>query len=414
MRWIGLQGVRMQTRRPSADAEQGPGRFLISMSDVAGYSRLLSGEQRDQQERLTNVQRIAARNAGLQPQRSNALIQPSGDGELVRWPADTDEIRLVSDYPRELHAELVRVNRTLIPESWMRLRVALTSGLSEIGKNGIVGDAPVRAARLVNARQAREALELDPQHLLVLVLDDVLYREVVQQGHRGLREEDFVHIVVREKEFEGDAWLTVPGADPRKLAGLAGRRRTGPRPNAKPKLAEADGRDDHTRGTRLRSPGGLVAIVVAVIGAAGAVTAATIPAIFSDPATPTASATTPGPGPITSSADVPSPTTQLPTHVPVTQSGPLFAEWTDNHLGTKVFADPEGDAVAANQLIPFDTEVQVKCWADNKSEMGSINAFYLVETNPWANRYAPANTFANGDPIGQPGSTAIDPAVPHC
>jgi hypothetical protein len=48
--------------------------------------------------------------------------------------------------------------------------------------------------------------------------------------------------------------------------------------------------------------------------------------------------------------------------------------------------------------------------------MGSVNAFYdVVEPNPYVNVWAPADTFANGDPEGISGGThTIDAAVPEC
>jgi hypothetical protein len=92
----------------------------------------------------------------------------------------------------------------------------------------------------------------------------------------------------------------------------------------------------------------------------------------------------------------------------------LHGEVTDNRNGTQVFGSPEGAAAAGESSIPYDTTVSVLCWAPNNSAIVSINAFYLVETSPWRDDYAPADTFANGDPVGQPGSTAIDPSVPRC
>jgi hypothetical protein len=69
-----------------------------------------------------------------------------------------------------------------------------------------------------------------------------------------------------------------------------------------------------------------------------------------------------------------------------------------------------GSAVTSGPVaIPFETHVMVKCWARNESGMGSINAFYLVETPPWAGEYAPANTFLNADTTG-----SLDPDVPQC
>lgn len=90
--------------------------------------------------------------------------------------------------------------------------------------------------------------------------------------------------------------------------------------------------------------------------------------------------------------------------------GKFYTELTYNHLGTSVFRDPMGDAVTSGPAsIPYDTQVEVKCWTPNESDMASINVFYLVETPPWTGEYAPANTFLNADTSG-----SLDPHVPAC
>lgn len=421
----------MQARRSTSRTDEGPVRRLHSLCDIADYSRLVSDAQRDQQQRLSNLQRIAARYAGLD--REAAYIQHTGDGELVRWPAYTDELKFAVDYPRELQTELVRINRDLAEHSRMRLRVAITSGFSQIADTGLAGDAPVRVARLVNARQAREALNLDPGRALVVVFDDRLFHDVVKQELHGLHPEDFVHIVVREKGFVGDAWLYVPDGDRSKLAMLAEPiarpEEHSPQPQPQPPAPRptpiSNTVDDPSGPFRwlTRSWNRMNSQVkVAVIGAVGAVAAASITAAFSlhptaaspPPNTPTNS---PSNTPVVVTSSSPLNPTQTPSpsvSVPSVAARGLIAEWTDNRLGTPVFRDPLGDAVNGQESIPFDTKVMVKCWADNQSGMGSVNAFYLVETAPWTNEYAPANTFANGDPIGGQGSTAIDSAVPHC
>ena len=107
-------------------------------------------------------------------------------------------------------------------------------------------------------------------------------------------------------------------------------------------------------------------------------------------------------------------TSPAPNATQHSESSRLHVEITDNGLGTQVFSSPQGGAVSQNGAIPYDTYVKVECWTKNESTMHSINAFYLIESAPWVGDYAPADTFANGDPIGEPGSTTIDPAVPEC
>jgi hypothetical protein len=144
--------------------------------------------------------------------------------------------------------------------------------------------------------------------------------------------------------------------------------------------------------------GGTAGYLIAVTGEAGRPASAPKP-----PAPATSPVTAGSAGPATSS----------PSPRPAPTRG-FHIEITDNEQGTPVFSNPGGAAVAQNGIIPFNRRVLVKCWTPNESTMSSVNAFYLIETPPWSGDYAPANTFANGDPVGQPGSTTIDPAVPEC
>jgi hypothetical protein len=118
-----------------------------------------------------------------------------------------------------------------------------------------------------------------------------------------------------------------------------------------------------------------------------------------------------------------SPATRKPPAIvpesPATSSSSKFSsnrgltEIADNRNGVPVFGSPDGSTTNAPE-IPFATRVKVACYTPNESGMASINDFYLIKSAPWKNAYAPADTFANGDPLGQPGSTNIDPAVPLC
>jgi hypothetical protein len=150
-------------------------------------------------------------------------------------------------------------------------------------------------------------------------------------------------------------------------------------------------------------------VVVALIGAGALVAAAAIGAATTlwssghSTAAPLTAQTTPPGSSATNPGDPTTPSSSAP-------SGKLYSEETYNRRGTDVFSDPMGDAVTSGPVsIPFETHVLVKCWARNESGMGSINAFYLVETSPWAGEYAPANTFLNADTTG-----SLDPDVPQC
>lgn len=102
-------------------------------------------------------------------------------------------------------------------------------------------------------------------------------------------------------------------------------------------------------------------------------------------------------------------------------SGRLHVEIADNHLGTPLFSSPEGGAVpnGVPGRIKYGTRVLVECYAPNQSGMTSVNDFYLImggvhgQMKDIRHTYAPADTFANGGPMGNNPDT-IDPAVPKC
>ena len=128
---------------------------------------------------------------------------------------------------------------------------------------------------------------------------------------------------------------------------------------------------------------------------------------------PSSAAITPAP-PASHQPPTPGAASPAPSSSSTPTRGRIFTEIADNRNGIQVFGSPGGSSTNAPE-IPFATRVKVACYAPNESGMTSINAFYLIKSpSPWQNVYAPADTFANGDPVGEPGSTDIDPAVPRC
>ncbi|TFV63470.1 UNVERIFIED_ORG: hypothetical protein E4P37_14935 [Bacillus sp. AZ43] len=88
---------------------------------------------------------------------------------------------------------------------------------------------------------------------------------------------------------------------------------------------------------------------------------------------------------------------------------------TTGSLGANTFADPrtlQGQA----QKIPPDTTVLVRCRYYAPSIPGVVpdGFWYLVDDGEWAGRWAPADSFMNGDVKGQPTVHNTDFAVPVC
>jgi hypothetical protein len=367
----------------------GPVRCIVTASDAERYSERSDEEQRDLQNRMAGIEDQAARNAGLDRRRAHVL--GSGDGSLTAWPQGTNELDLIVDYLRELSNELERVNRSLSAASRIRLRLSVSAGLVEVAAQGITGQAAIRATVLADSDQLRRALRKARKHSLAVIIDDKLFEDVVKTRRRGLRPGEYRRVVVLDKrgaEYVG--WITIPGS--------------GHPPGSAEDAGQASNGQQSTQRTGRKRIA--TSVKAAVIGAVGVIVAAGITA-----AATLSSLTSPPPATDSGSSGAPADPTVSPgagsAHHP---AGKLYTEVTDNHLGTDVFRDPMGDAVITGPVsIPFGTQVKVRCWAQNESTMGSINAFYLVETQPWAGEYAPANTFLNADTTG-----SLDPKVPEC
>ena len=354
-------------------------RRIVTVSDAEGYSKLPNADQRDLQNRTAAIQDQAAVNARLD--RRHGIIQVAGDGDLTAWPPETNELNLIADYVRELTAEVDRVNRTLSQASRIRLRFSVSAGLVDEGALGLTGQAPIKARILADSDQLRQALRRHPERSLAVIVDDTLYQDVVLSRLCGLRPEEYQRVVVRDKyRTDHVAWITVPGPAWSAPDGLRQRERLLPPP-----------------------------ITAALIGAFAVIVAALI---TSAPGLFRALVGSPAPIALAPAAGTATPATSPALSSPTKSAaaGTLHKEETYHYPGTEVFRTPAGAAIVGGPAsIPFGTQVWVKCWAPNESGMSSVNAFYLVETSPWAGEYAPANTFLNADT-----SRALDPKIPRC
>src|ERR1039457_4030727 len=130
-------------------AEYEPVHRLISACTMEHHDGLTGDERRELRRGLTDLEERAAGHAGLD--RRQAVIQLAGDSNITRWGAGTDVLKLVVDYPRELSAELARVNEAVAARNRIWLHLAIVAGLSESTPHGLVGDAPIAAGWLTPA-----------------------------------------------------------------------------------------------------------------------------------------------------------------------------------------------------------------------------------------------------------------------
>ncbi len=184
--------------------------------DVQAYGGNNDRRQSEIQHDLPRLLSRAAADTGLD--RSRWHVQRKGDEELAVHPMDGTEPRLVDDFIRHLVSQLRAYNGQRLPTARMRLRAAIHHGPVELADNGLAGAAVVNTARLLSSRHLYDALKADEGADLVLLLSDDVYRSTVAGGHTTLSPTDFRRVTVREKEYEADAWLRVPGRGARPVS----------------------------------------------------------------------------------------------------------------------------------------------------------------------------------------------------
>lgn len=93
----------------------------------------------------------------------------------------------------------------------------------------------------------------------------------------------------------------------------------------------------------------------------------------------------------------------------------FVVEYADNMNGSPVFAGPEGAVVEeGSEVIPYETKVEVICYAKDESGMASVNGYYLIGAGEWKGDYVVADTMTNGGPIGNRTTPGRDPRVKTC
>lgn len=184
---------------------------LFLATDASQYS---SGDNRRQlhfQADLINGLTSAADAAGLC--RSAWTTQAEGDGELALLPPEEPVTVVMDDFIHHLNLWLADRNRDRVPAARLRLRVSMHLGSSEKGANGFAGQAPIVVKRLLNSRQAHQALDVADEADLALIVSRQLFDDVVSHRYGSLRPENFVEVQVHNeaKRFADTAWISVPG-----------------------------------------------------------------------------------------------------------------------------------------------------------------------------------------------------------
>jgi len=171
-------------------------RYLVAV-DMQGFSRLSTRDQMAVQSVLHQALDEAADQAQLN--RQSWQRQAGGDGELAILPAETDGLRLVADFPRELAAVLTATNAERRKQPRIRVRLAIHHGTLTPGCLGPVGQAPIVVSRLLDAGILRRVLVRHPSLDLALIVSASLYADVIETRLSGLDPSAFYRVRVRAK-----------------------------------------------------------------------------------------------------------------------------------------------------------------------------------------------------------------------
>ena len=171
---------------------------LVIAVDIENFSRLDTLDQSIMQDKLCRVLDLAAARAMLD--RTTWYRQLRGDGELAVLPPDTDVAWVVADFPHQIAEELKDVGS---PQ--LRLRISMNHGTLTAGDFGPIGDAPIVACRLLDARATRRALASDCDNNVVTVVSRGLYEDVVTTRFHGLQPERFrpMHVSAKGRTYAG-------------------------------------------------------------------------------------------------------------------------------------------------------------------------------------------------------------------
>ncbi|MDX3850254.1 hypothetical protein [Streptomyces sp. AK02-01A] len=214
------------------------GRRLLLAVDARGYGGADAVTQGEFQEAITRLLHEAADAARLD--RSRWMTQEGGDSLFAVLPEGASEPALVDTFMRVLDFGLRTFNRNREPHARLRLRAAVHFGPASPGANGFTGPAPVELGRILDCAALRAALAQAPGACLAVGVSKPVFRDVVkEEAYTSVRADEFRQVRVKEKEYEGSAWIWVPGADVRRLD-------LGPEPEPGPEPGETARGDAYT------------------------------------------------------------------------------------------------------------------------------------------------------------------------
>jgi hypothetical protein len=149
---------------------------------------------------------------------------PTEDGELLLLPPGIDEPSVVASLLTGTSEQIAQANRRAEAQGSgirLRIRMALSEGVSHEADFGHAGPPVVALRSMLASQVLRRALDSDPAATLAVAISDQVFQETVAQRYSGLDPQAFHPVSLEDsaKDLVIDAWIFVapdPGRDRRR------------------------------------------------------------------------------------------------------------------------------------------------------------------------------------------------------
>ena len=215
-----MKGAVVSSSRPVTDSESRacpPYRGVIVV-DTESFSRVPSAAMPELSADVPGVLETAFHRCGLGAIWAERRF-PDGTGDGVVfgvWPEDLPfVIHPLLDTLQEVLEEHDRILRARSRELRLRLRMSVHVGpVPDFGvpERDRISTPTIGAFRIADAPAVKERLkEADPDvTLLVAVLSQRVYEDMVLSGYAGIHPNRFTKLDVEKKEFGQSAWMYIP------------------------------------------------------------------------------------------------------------------------------------------------------------------------------------------------------------
>jgi hypothetical protein len=181
--------------------------FSWFVVDVEDWGSRPGAIQAKIQHALSRIVTRALIGAGIPPSSAQRTLR--GDGMILAFPADVPKERITDDLVKVLNDELELYNDDCPSLEAIRLRASLHAGDAVDGEEQWAGAPVVVACRLVDSEVLHRVLRAATGNSMAIIVSDSWHSAVIKEGHASAL--GYAEIWLSVKDFEGPAWIRVPG-----------------------------------------------------------------------------------------------------------------------------------------------------------------------------------------------------------